>query len=197
MSDTFNFEEWLDGVRTPEKAVTVYTRPDLLNRPRGTELALGESSELEGSKTVFYLSSLSGKDERAIYDAYPDPLDPPMYPEESPIISPRANVEQSEAYLAAWKAYEANKAFWEAENAEAIQAWHATASEVMAKRGAERIARAIVKVKVGAGEPKAARLTASQVEELGERIGEAQLRLLVKALEDVTSTPPSEADPFQ
>lgn len=195
----FNFEQWLAGVKTPTKAVTVFTRPDLLSQERDEhelERSLGEKDPLEESKTVFYLAGLSAAEERAIADAYPDPDTFPMYPEPAPVIAERATVEQSEAYLAAWKAYETNRELWQQEHIDEIEEWREESTRAQSKRGAERIARAIVKIKVGSGEPQTVSLRAEQVEALGERIGEPQLRKLVDALQDLTINPPKEPDPL-
>ncbi len=213
--ETLNFEEWLSGVRAPVTTAHIFKRPDLIaelgklqdlkergQHPELFESAIGEQSrldqvrrELEESLVIFHFAPIDEDDDRAILAAHPDPDGEPVFAEAPPALPQRATDKQSEAFLAAHRAWQERKEAWARENREVIADHQRRLVDVYNDRGAERLARSLAAVEEG-GVKRDVRWTADQIKQLRRRIGGPQLGLLIEAMQQANSTPPKEPDPL-
>ena len=210
-----NFEEWLSGVRSPVESVHIYKRPDLIAelgklrdlkerglKPELFEGTLGDPSrydtvrgELEASLAIFNFAPIDDSDEDAIIAAHPEPEGRPLFREAPPALPQRATEKQSEAFLAAHKAWQDRKESWTERHADEIANWSRNFNQVLSSRGAERLARSLVSIDEG-GEVTEVRWTAEQIRQLKRRIGNPQMGLLIEAMNRACTKPPEEPDPF-
>lgn len=220
--ENFDFNDWLSGVETPAETVTIFEKPllvgaihdlkeELAATPPNTDRAIGDpdvhgdlqkriaalSEELAASKATFYVSAVSPEDDAAIFRAHPDPAKTVVFDEKPPRLGANATEAQSQAYLKAWAAFETRQQMWLEEHAQELEEWRIAAQEVAAKRGAERLARAITYIRrAGQEEKQRVNLSADNIQALQHKIGQPQMGLLVEALERVSSQVPEDPDPF-
>lgn len=213
--EPLNFEEWLGGVRAPVTTAHIFKRPDLIaelgklqdlkergQSPELFEPTLGERSrldqvrrELEESLVIFHFAPIDEDDDRAILAAHPDPDGEPVFSEAPPALPQRATEMQSEAFLAAHKAWQARKEAWARENREAIADHQRRLVDVYNDRGAERLARSLVAIEEG-DVKRDVRWTADQIKQLRRRIGGPQLGLLIEAMQEANTRAPKVPDPL-
>ena len=84
---------------------------------------------------------------------------------------------------------------WEADNAEAIEKHQAETAAALLLQGAERIARATVRIEQ-AGQVIATRITAEQVVQLADRIGDPQITLILGAIQKASENAPEVSPSF-
>lgn len=222
-TEEFDFTEWLGGVEIPAEGVTVYQKPGLIGQLKKAQevvAALGEAHfseraigdydprqeverlklEIARSKTVWYLAPLDRDVERKIAEAYPEPEPPLRFTEEPPRLADRATVEQSQAFMEAWAAYQAHRQLWEEENQAVLNEWREKVAEVAIMRGAERLAKSVAYIdsydEEGRVTRKVVHLTADNILEAERRLGVPQMTVLSEALGRV-SRQVIEPDPFE
>ena len=220
-NELFDFNDWLDGIETPAEGVTVYQKPGLIGRlaklqetidelPPNKEQTIGEVSpqaeverlrrEIAASKTVWYISPLTREDEQAVEEAYPEPELGIKFEEKPPRLADRATKEQTDAFLAAWGSFKELQKAWEVENADVIEEFQRKIQQVALDRGATRIAMSVNYIETfdtnGVPTLRKVSLSADDVKAAERKLGQAQMGLLVEALERV-STKVQEPDPFE
>ena len=213
--EPLNFEEWLGGVRAPVTTAHIFKRPDLIaeldklqdlkergQHPELFEPTLGERSrldqvrrELEESLVIFHFAPIDEGDDRAILAAHPDPDGEPVFAEAPPALPQRATDKQSEAFLAAHRAWQERKEAWARESREAIADYQRRFTDVATDRGAERLARSLVAIEEG-DVKREVRWTADQIKQLRRRIGGPQLALLIEAMQEANTRAPQVPDPL-
>ena len=213
--EPLNLEEWQGGVRAPVTTVHIFKRPDLIaelgklqdlkergQSPELFESTIGERSkfdqvrrELEESLVIFHFAPIDEDDDRAILAAHPDPDGEPVFSEAPPALPQRATDKQSEAFLAAHKAWQARKEAWARENHESIADYQRRLTDVATDRGAERLARSLVAIEEG-DVKRDVRWTADQIKQLRRRIGGPQLGLLIEAMQEANTKAPEVPDPL-
>ena len=213
--EPLNFEEWLGGVRAPVTTAHIFKRPDLIaelgklqdlkergQHPELFEPTLGERSrldqvrrELEESLVIFHFAPIDEDDDRAILAAHPDPDGEPVFSEAPPALPQRATDKQSEAFLAAHRAWQERKEAWARENREVIADHQRRLVDVYNDRGAERLARSLVAIEEG-DVKRDVRWTADQIKQLRRRIGGPQLGLLIEAMQEANTRAPEVPDPL-
>ena len=213
--EPLNFEEWLGGVRAPVTTAHIFKRPDLIaeldklqdlkergQHPELFEPTLGERSkldqvrrELEESLVIFHFAPIDEDDDRAILAALPDPDGEPVFSEAPPALPQRATDKQSEAFLAAHRAWQERKEAWARENREVIADHQRRLVDVYNDRGAERLARSLVAIEEG-DVKRDVRWTADQIKQLRRRIGGPQLGLLIEAMQEANTRAPKVPDPL-
>lgn len=213
--EPLSFEEWLSGVRAPVTTAHIFKRPDLIaelgklqglkergQHPELFEPTLGERSrldqvrrELEESLVIFHFAPIDEDDDRAVLAAHPDPDGEPVFSEAPPALPQRATDKQSEAFLAAHRAWQERKEAWARENREVIADYQRRLTDVATDRGAERLARSLVAIEEG-DVKRDVRWTADQIKQLRRRIGGPQLGLLIEAMQEANTKAPEVPDPL-
>lgn len=221
MSETTDFDAWLAGATLAQSSVEVLQDGGLLARwddlrarwERAEKADAGERSisdadplaeleiearellsEIEASRTVFVVRGLLPSDVKAIRAAHPV-TDPPRFTGKVPGVTQNPTEAQAKAYLGMWESYQLQRERWEADNAEAIDAHQAATAEALLLQGAERIARATVRIEQ-AGQVIATRITAEQVVQLADRIGDPQIKLILAAIQKASEDAPEVSPSF-
>ena len=211
-----DFDAWLDGASLTTTSVDILQNPGLLgdyedwrrryerakNASHG-ELAAGEADPLktltaqgedllarvEQSRSTWHLRALTSDDDRAIIAAYPTPAAPAGFDESPPKITTAPTEAQAKAFSQGYQAWERRQQLWlEAHRAE-LEEYGEALRLVADQRGAERLVRAVVKVEQG-GRTVADRITVEQALSLPGRIGEAQVKVLMAAVERASNAVP-------
>ena len=211
-----NFDDWLSTATLSRASAEVLQRPDLLSlwddlarrweraervaaaSERGIEdadpMAEMETeatallAEIEASRTVFHVRGILPADVEAIEAAHPIPTQP-RFTGKLPSVQQNATEAQSKAFLGMWESYRLQQERWESEHADELAEHRARTLEALRFRGAERVARATVKVEQG-GSEIASSLTVEQVLALADRIGEPQLLLILAAIDKASTAEP-------
>ncbi len=214
--DDFDIDQWLTHATVTQGSVEILQRPDLLARwedlERRVERAqaeknVGERSaadtdpmlalrqeaedllqEIDASRTVFFVRALNDDDLSAIEAAHPVEK-PPAFTAKMPAVVQNPTEKQALAFLGMWESYKLQKEQWDRENTELLAAHRAKAMEGLKLRGAEKIARATVKIVQG-GRSTTKPLTADQVVSLSDKIGEVQTNRLLKKIDEVSAADP-------
>lgn len=217
MADDLDFDAWLAGASITTTSVDILQNPALLGeyeawrrryrRARdassGVEYSVGESDpvklleaegqalldQIEEARSTWYLRALTHEDDRAILAAHPDPEAPTGFTESPPRMVASPTEAQAKAFSQAWEAYRARESRWVSDNRPALEAYAEQVRAVAESRGAERIARAVTRIEQS-GRTISERVTAEQAAGLPARIGEAQVKVLVAAIERASNEVP-------
>ena len=151
-------------------------------------------AEIEASRTTFVVRGLLPSDVKAIRAAHPV-TDPPKFTGKMPSVTQSPTEAQAKAFLGMWESYQLQRERWEADNAEAIEDHQAETAAALLLQGAERIARATVRIEQ-AGRVIATRITAEQVVQLADRIGDPQITLILGAIQKASENAPEVSPSF-
>ena len=211
-----DFDAWLAGASLTEASVDILQDASLLGRysdwlrryeraqaspageramsepdPMAPLKAEGEQllAEIGASRSTWFVRGLTLEDVTAIREAFPEPPPAPRYTKPMPELQRSPTDAQARAYLAAMEGWEVGQRQHAEEHREAIDAWAQAQLEVLTARGAEKIARAVVRVEQQ-GRMVAGRVTAEQARLLPSRLGEAQVKKLLDAIDAATSEVP-------
>ena len=208
MSDDLDFDAWLDGASLATVSVELLQNPSLLSEYEDWErrylraktapkversaadpdpvtalLAEGEEllARLEAARTVWHVRALTGDDRDAIMAAFPNPPAPEGFKENPPRVVHSPTEAQAKAFSQGYEAYRERERRWVDAHHPELEAYGEAVKVAATLRGAEELARAVVRVKQ-AGRVIAERITAEQAMQLAGKIGEAQLNVLVEAV---------------
>lgn len=209
------FDEWLAGASLAHGSVDILQNPSLLGEwddlvrrhERALQIAQGEGgiaddnplaaleaeaedllARLEASRTTFHLRALTPDDDDAILAAHP--VKPgPKFDGRIPSVRENHTEAQAKAFLGMYASYEAQLNRWQEEHADEIDAHRKATLDALQARGAEKVARAVVRIEQG-GRVVATSMTAEQVIRMQKRIGEAQIQLIIDKINQVSKTAP-------
>lgn len=220
---TFDFDAFVSGATITEMSVDIFQNGAVLGKfdewqrryeraqqladePSG-ERSAGEAdpvaaleaegeqllSELEASKTVWFLRALTSEDENAINAAHPAPESPiKKWTEPAPTPIKNATEKQAEAFITAYTSWAERRDSFMSEqtSSKEYEAYAKETSQVLLDRGAEKIQRAFVRIEkdgmvVGANKP-----TIEQIKNLPAAIGEVQVGKLIAAIDAATKAEP-------
>ena len=211
----FDFDAWLDGAAPTTTSVDILQNPSLLSdyeswqrrytRARNTTPAERSAAEpdpvrllesegeelleqIEQSRSVWHIRALTAEDERAVLRAFPDPKGPDGFTEQPPRLTDSPTEAQAKAYSQGFEAWQKRQHLWiEAHRAELDQ-FGEELRQTSVQRGAERMSRAVVRIEQG--ERIINHITADQAARLPERIGEAQVKVLLQAISRASTEVP-------
>ena len=211
----YDFDAWLDGASLTQKSVEILQNPALLSRwddlQRRYEHAqqVGQAevgiedvsplaaleaeadellAEIEASRSVWHVRALTDEDVAAIMAAHP--ITPaPQFGGQVPSVQPNPTEAQAKAFLGAYTAYGAKLEAWKAEHAAELEAHEKATADALLARGAEKVARAVVRVEQG-GATVTDRVSVEQVIALERRIGKAQISKIIAAIDAATTDEP-------
>lgn len=211
-----DFDAWLDGASLTEASVDIMQDASLMGRyadwlrrferaaaqpraersmgepdPMATIAVEGEAllAEVEASRSTWFVRGLTMDDITAIQEAFPDPPAAPSYTKPMPELQRSPTDAQARAYLAAVEGWEVGQRRHAEEHAEAIDVWAKAQLGTLTSRGAEKIARAVVRIEQG-GRVVAESITADQARRLPSRLGEAQVKKILDAIDAATAEVP-------
>jgi hypothetical protein len=218
-----DFDAWLAGTSLSETSVEIMQNPALLAKYedwqrrwiRSEKLAAtiersaadkdplaaleteGEQllDDIQKATSTWYLRGLTDDEAQAIIDAYPEPPKPALYEEDPPLPIRNGSNAQAEAYVKGFEAWQIRRDHFNAIHAEEQDAWARAAAKCLEDRGAERIARAVVRIEQN-GRTVATSITAVQARALPGTIGEKQVEKICDAITRATRTAPEIPDSF-
>ena len=212
-----DFESWLSGASATTTSIEILQTPALLgryeswlrryNRARAADVGSERSAsdpdpvkaleaegvalldEIERSRSTWHVRALSGDDNRGIIEAHPDPVAPEGFTEKPPRIVTSPTEAQAKAFSQGYEAWSHRQQLWVSENRAQLEAYGEALRQINVDRGAEKIARAVVRVEQG-GRVVTERVTAEQALALPARIGEAQVAVLLDAINRASTEVP-------
>lgn len=216
MTDELDFDAWLDGASLTTTSVDILQNPGLLGRYESWlrryqraeavdtgERTMGEAdplialrvegeqilAEVEQSRTTWHLRALTSEDDRAITAAFPTPDAPEGFTEAPPKIATAPTEAQAKAFSQGYEAWTRRQQQWAEDHRAELEAYGKQLQTVAEQRGAERLVRAVTRIEQG-GRTIADRITVEQALSLPVKIGEAQVAVLVAAVERVSAEVP-------
>ena len=211
-----DFDAWLDGASITTTSVDILQQPSLLGEYEAWlrryqrakqvdhgEYAMGDPSpitaleaegeqlltRIEQASSTWHVRALTAEDDRAIRAAHPDPEAPAGFTEDPPKLVASPTEAQAKAFSQGYQAWSARQQKWLTDNRATLEAYGDALRKVAEARGAEKIARAVVRINQ-AGRTIAERVTAEQAITLPGRIGEAQVTVLMAAIDRASSEVP-------
>lgn len=210
-----DFDAWMNGASLTQTSVDVLQRPDLLGRYQDwhrrwqrAKAGAGERSaaekdpllalevegeqlldELEASRTTIYLRGLVSDDVEAIEAEFPEPPKPPIYEQLPPEPQRNPTEAQAVAYIRSHEAWQTRRDAFNTQHRAAQEAWAKATTEVLAMRGAEKLARAVVRIEQ-AGHVVATSMTVEQARRLPSVIGESQVALILDEIDRASNVAP-------
>lgn len=216
MTDQLDFDAWLAGASITTTSVDILQNPALLGEYEAWlrryqrakaidpgEYSMGEANpiaaleaegeallgRIEESRSVWHVRALTGDDQKAVAAAFPKPEHPADFDEPPPKMPTAPTEAQAKAYSQGYRAWEVRQEKWVMDRRSEIETYLNEVADVELRREAERVARAVVRIEQ-AGRTLEGRLTPDQVLALPERIGEAQMAVLVDAVKRATQDIP-------
>ncbi len=211
-----DFDAWIAGASLAQASTEILQKPSLLSdyedwkrrwdRAQRTpaERALGQPdplavleaegesllAELEASRTVWHVRQIENDELDAIAAAFPEPEKPEIFEELPPkALQSGATDAQSKAYLRSFDAWTVRRDAFNVTHSAEHEAWARAANEMLADRGAEKIARATVRIEQ-AGRVIATSITNAQARALGEKIGAQQVAKILDLIDQVGAVAP-------
>lgn len=224
----FDFDAFIDGASVTEESVEIFQNGEVLGkyedwrrryeRAAQLEEADGERSaneedplavlieegavlltELEESRTVWFVRALEPDAEIAIEAAHPAPENPfQPFTDPQPQLPSHPTEKQATAYVIAMEAWTEKQTahLTEQYRAEPYKAYSKAARQIVADREAEKVHRGFVRIEKDSEVIATKSPSVEQVKALRAKIGELQFGRLVTAIDEAKKKEPEVAGAF-